>query len=317
MRGAGTLQLGGANLFAGGVALYSGTLSLGNATSAGSGAVNILGYGALQLASGVNIANTIKNFGLSDSISLIGFGAVTSISLDAGTKILTVTNGLGASKTVHFDVTYAYAGNNFTATLDANGNTTLKIANLLTDSDFKMVDLSDTGPGVTCQSHNRQRREWRADGLDRNRHVRRHCSDRCCFHRLCRQQCRLPQRRRQRSQTIGGDFDSYHLELDLGSRLDTGDGSSVKVEIFVGSTVIKSQTYDTSAASQAHGAVSHKVLDTITLDAAQKGLAVKVVITNLSGSQSLFDNVVLTGIDTAPPIVTSSLAKTPAPRIPT
>ena len=91
----------------------------------------------------------IKNFGLSDTISLLGFGAVTSISLDAGTKILTVTNGLGASKTVHFDVTYAYAGNNFMATVDGNGNTYLKIANLLTDSDFKMVDLSDTGPGVT------------------------------------------------------------------------------------------------------------------------------------------------------------------------
>ena len=110
------------------------------------------------------------------------------------------------------------------------------------------------------------------------------------------------------SQTISGDFDSYHLELDLGSRLDVGDGSSVKVEIFVGSTSIKSQTYDTSAASQALGTVSHKVLDTITLDPSQKGLPVKVVISNLGGSQLLFDNVVLTGIDTTAPVVTSSLA---------
>ena len=56
MRGAGTLQLGGANLFAGGVAVYSGTLSLGNAASAGSGVINFLGYGTLQTRVGRRIS---------------------------------------------------------------------------------------------------------------------------------------------------------------------------------------------------------------------------------------------------------------------
>ncbi|WP_457150155.1 SdrD B-like domain-containing protein [Mesorhizobium sp. P5_C1] len=309
MKGAGTLQLGGANGFAGGITVYSGTLSLANTTAAGSGAINFFGHGALQLASGVNIANQLKNFGTSDTISLLGFGSATGVSYDSGTHILTITRASGGSEILQLDVTHSYLGNHFVTSTDVNGNTTIAISNLLADGDFQFIDLSDTGPGVSIDHTAGNTVAGVLTGWTGIGSFGAFAPTSAVSTGFAGSNIGFLGNGSSVSQTVNapGNFDSYSVAFDLGSRADTGNGTTVRVQVFAGGIQIASQDYDTSSAVQAHGSVAHYVLNTAALDATTRGLAVKVLITEIGTGQTLFDNVVLTGIDTTTPVVTNHL----------
>ncbi|MEZ0385476.1 MAG: beta strand repeat-containing protein, partial [Verrucomicrobium sp.] len=125
--GSGTLTLGGANTFSGGMTLSAGTLNLGNASALGTGTFTIAG-GTLNTA-GTNLTLSTNNtqlwngnFTFTGSNSLnLGTGAVTlsanrQVTVTANT--LTVGGGIGEASS---GLTFTKAG---VGTLVLNGNNT-------------------------------------------------------------------------------------------------------------------------------------------------------------------------------------------------
>ena len=92
--GLGTVKLGGANTFTGGVTLLSGTLELGQNVAAGSGGITIAaGVSAtLLLDAGITPGNTITGFDTGDVITLKGFGASATYTVSGQT--VRVTDGV-------------------------------------------------------------------------------------------------------------------------------------------------------------------------------------------------------------------------------
>ena len=95
MSGLGTLNLAAANTFTGGLTINSGTVSLTNANAAGSGAITFATEAAatLVVAKGIDPTNLIYGFDTADRIDLVGFGAPTSQSFNATSKVFTVSSG--------------------------------------------------------------------------------------------------------------------------------------------------------------------------------------------------------------------------------
>ena len=95
--GTGALTLTGTNTFSGGTSIAAGTLEIASGGSAGSGAITFGAKSAtLKLdatpANGSTFANALNNFGVGDSLDLLGLGAGgATVKVSAGK--MTVTSG--------------------------------------------------------------------------------------------------------------------------------------------------------------------------------------------------------------------------------
>ncbi len=100
MNGAGNLTLAAANSFTGGITIDSGTVELAAAGAAGSGAITFAAGSTATLAidaaampaSGQTFANTLSNFGGSDTIDLKGLTYAAGASASVAGGVLTVSS---------------------------------------------------------------------------------------------------------------------------------------------------------------------------------------------------------------------------------
>lgn len=123
--GAGTVELGAANTYAGGTTIGGGTLELGTAQSAGSGAITFGADPAALVIDGTQMpVNTIDKFGLGGTIDLAGIvanGSTANLDSNAVLSILTATGTVA----LQFDASTALAGGHFSLAPDGHGGTAI------------------------------------------------------------------------------------------------------------------------------------------------------------------------------------------------
>ena len=125
--GGGQVNLDAADSYTGGTSIEAGAiLALGAAGAAGSGTIDFVGSGTLEIGAGVSVGNTIGGFGTSD---VLDFGAIkngasaANVSFNPTTHKLTVGSGTLMS-IVQLDPGTAYTAAAFHAALDGAGTGT-------------------------------------------------------------------------------------------------------------------------------------------------------------------------------------------------
>jgi autotransporter-associated beta strand protein len=101
--GAGTMAFSGANTYSGGTNINQGVLAISTSTGAGTGVVNILGTGTLDLSGGINVGNTLNLSSSGTAIRNSGGANVISGSVNLGsdsTIDTALASSLGISSTV-------------------------------------------------------------------------------------------------------------------------------------------------------------------------------------------------------------------------
>jgi autotransporter-associated beta strand protein len=119
--GGGTVDLGAANTFKGGVTIDSGVLELANPNAGGTGGIDFAtGSAELLYAAGANLANPISGFGGSDAIDFSQLGFATGDhAVDNGGQVAIETS---VGQTIGgFDVSGTYASANFSVGKDTSG----------------------------------------------------------------------------------------------------------------------------------------------------------------------------------------------------
>jgi fibronectin-binding autotransporter adhesin len=148
--GTGTVTLHGINTFSGGVTIDSGTLELGNASAAGTSAIE---FGSANATLKIDLGdaptgsgNVIENFAIGDSIDLAGVGTETSFSYNAG--VLTLSGG---SQSVTLNIAAPPAHDDFSLASDNSRGTLLTLAVVAAPAITTLVGQPVNGSTIQVQ----------------------------------------------------------------------------------------------------------------------------------------------------------------------
>ncbi|MEP9380214.1 Ig-like domain-containing protein [Aquabacter sp. CN5-332] len=305
--GRGTLVLSTANLFGGGVTINGGTLSLATATSAGTGGIAFGANksGALELAAGIDTANIISGFTSDDVIRLVGFGAATTFSFGAD-RVLTVGNGTD-TVTLEFDPLGGLVASQLEAVSDGNGGTLITFANLLTDGNFQAVDLSTGAAGVVVDAVHGNHTMTAPSGWTGSGNVGTLAPTAAVSSGLGSNVATLGGgASMSQSFAAPGDYNNYDIALDIGRRLDDTSPTTGVVKVYAGSTLIDTQTFDTS--SIAPGATVHIAFTSDGVGIANLDQPIRIEIENTGTGPLLVDNVFAASANPVPTATMSVVA---------
>jgi large repetitive protein len=316
MSGLGTLVLNGHNTFTGGVSINSGRVELGDSTAAGIASGNystsvgntsaIITMGAdTALVIGLNAypTNYIRGFNIDDTIDLKDFGNSATATFHYFPNYITVSNG-SITKTLNLDPTLNFAGYVARTASDGHGGinvflSTTPAANLLVDGDFQLVDTATGGLGVHYEPTKGNFAGgspygWTGSGTSFGFQLPTSAADPA----FAGSKVVFLEANSSISQTFAAPakYASYKVDLDLSSRLDIGQFTTVKVQVYAGTQLVGEQTFDTTSAGL--GNAGHFSITTSDLaTAGLLGQHITVSVTNTGGQQVFVDNIVASGLN--------------------